>query len=213
MEDINIMSKQNKRHGGMYFETVVVIIIALCLIFLNYFTVSKINELQRVNRNSIFIDDDLPLESDGELVEELKTYMKSPCKMIELYDEDMNLMFQVTFDSQGSKAVNHPNGISKNSQLSKLIGNQQEGQATIKMHDRTEQDIYYKWISNSKGERRLIIIYNEIFEVKGIWVFSFVCYIILILVFVLLIRLHIVSGRNNVSHYADSTNYIKHDLN
>lgn len=204
-------SKRIKKGTSMTIEIILVVIIAACMIFLNYWTTSKISELQRVNRNSIFIDDDLPMEDDGELVEELKTYLRSPCKMIELYDEHTNLLFQITFDDDGHKNVARPNGIKDHRRLTKLIGTNQEGQATLRI-GHSEQDVYYKWIVNSKNEKRLIIIYNEIVEVKGIWLFSFVCYIVMILVFILFIRFLTRSSKERVKHYEHTTNMIKSDL-
>lgn len=192
-------------------ETVIVLLVALSLIFLNLFTNSVISRMQEATRNAIFISDEMDVESDERVVEELRTYLPTSYKMIEVYDINMELIMQLQFGSNDESNQAAPAGINSSSQLAAILKGKDEGQTVLKIED-VEEDIYYKWITNNNGERRLIVVYSTVMEVKGIWIISMLCYAILIMVFFLLIRLHIRNYSEKIAQYRSSTNGLTYQL-
>ena len=197
------MDKNKKKRLINFFsvETIIILVIAACMLFLNTFMVKKINEIQLVRNNAVFLVDDLDFPDQEEFKEELKSYLKDSYKMIELYDEEFELLFQIQFnDGYKSKGdlINQKDLIS-------IIKNNKEGQTTITI-DNDEEDVYFKWITNSRGEERLLMVYSAIQEVKNLWVFSFVCWFVMILIFVLVIRLHSKSYTDRINQYKSMTN-------
>ena len=79
-----------------------------------------------------------------------------------------------------------------------------EGQTEITVDD-MEQEVYFKWVTNNSGETRLLMVYSAIKIVKGIWLFSFICWMVMILIFVLLIRLHSRSYQDRIDEYRKMT--------
>lgn len=189
-------TKNTSNHNRLL-DTLIIIAIACCVIFINIFTTNKFSDLEKSAHDSVFIIDKLPISEDDEFAEEIREFLPDTYKMIELYDENMNLMFQIQFDEG-----NHyqPSDIREYQEIITRIKNTQEGQARIEL-DGSEQDFFYKWVVNNKGETRLLIVYSNVEEVENLWVFSFVCYIVIILVFLLLIRLHIRHYKDQSAHY------------
>ena len=197
------MDKNKKKRLINFFsvETIIILVIAACMLFLNTFMVKKINEIQLVRNNAVFLVDDLDFPDQEEFTEELKSYLKDSYKMIELYDEKFELLFQIQFnDGYKSKG-----DLINQKELMLIIKNNKEGQTTITI-DNDEEDVYFKWITNSRGEERLLMVYSAIQEVKNLWVFSFVCWFVMILIFVLVIRLHSKSYTDRINQYKSMTN-------
>lgn len=191
-------------------ETILILMIAGCILFINTFTVRKLNELELSGKSAIFINDDIPMIEDKAISEEIKDYMPSAYKMIELYDENLDLLFQAQFNDSDNSFIKN-NDIRRYPAFTSLLRKKNEGQTAI-MIDNKEENVYFRWVTNSRGEKRLIIVYSSILKVKGLWVFSFVCYMTLILVFILLIRIHTRSYLEKIKRYGELTNSLKDDL-
>lgn len=160
-------------------------VVAVCMIFLNIFFNIKLNELNNVSKDAIFIKDNIEDINSEEIKEEIKDYLPSSCQMIELYDDNFNLIFQVQFTDDIN--IEHKNELKDCKKLINHIQSTQEGQTSFVIGN-DEQDIYYKWLTNERGENRLIIVYSDITNVRYLWIIPFICYIVIILVFTLLIR-------------------------
>lgn len=167
-------------------DLAIVIIIAICMIFLNVFLSIKLDELNNASRDAIFIKDNIEDIDSEEIKEEIKDYLPSSCQMIELYDDNFNLIFQVQFADDVD--IEHKNDLRDHKNLINHIQSNQEGQTSFMIGD-NEQDIYYKWLTNERGENRLILVYSDITNVKYLWIIPFICYLVIILVFALLIRM------------------------
>ena len=155
------------------------------------------NELDAAGQNALFIRQDLPYQDSEVLAEEIIQYHPDSCKMIEMYDENFEMVFSIQFDKEMAEC----NNIHKYPELINLFKESKEGQTTITLGD-IDQYVYFQWTSNNRGENRLIVVYSTKEEVQNIWVFTFVCYMVLIMVFILLIRLH-------HSYYVDKVNQYK----
>ena len=197
------MNESRKKRLINFFsiETIIILIIAACMLFLNTFTVKKINEIELARNNAVFLVDDLDFPDQEEFAEELKSYLKDSYKMIELYDENFELLFQIQFnDSPKVKS-----DITGQPELMTILKENKEGQTSI-LIDKDEEEVYFKWITNSRGEERLLIVYSSIKNIKGLWVFSFVCWFVMILIFVLVIRLHSKNYNDKIKQYQSMTN-------
>lgn len=203
--------KGKKRGLSINLDTLIILAIGAGILFLNIFTTRKLNELEHARKSAIFIRDDLQFIEDDDLAEEIKDYIPDAYKMIELYDEKYDLLFQVQFSDPKEGYIPKSN-IKSYPTFFELLENQEEGQTSLKMGEK-EENVYFKWVSNNRGERRLLIVYNSINTVSGIWLFSLVCYLVLILVFVLLIRQHTKRYNEKIDQYLETTKMIRDALN
>lgn len=187
-------------------ETLIILIIAGCLMFLNIFTVSKLNELENAGKDSVFLIDNISFDDQEAFAEEINSYLGESCKMIELYDNNFNVIFQIQFSGDSIKT----NDIREYAALVNIINTNPEGQTSISING-MEQEVYFRWVKNEAGEDRLLLVYSAIKEVEGLWLFSFVCWMIMILVFVLLIRLHSNRYNEQIKEYSRLTNYLRNN--
>lgn len=174
-----------KKKSFFRIETIIVLLIAGCMIFLNAFTTGKMNELESAGTDAMFIRQDLPYQDSEVLAEEIIQYRPDTCKMIEMYDENFEMVFSIQFDEE----VSTVNDIQEYPELISLLKESTEGQTSITIND-IEENVYFQWTPNSRGESRLVLVYSTKPKVHNIWVFTFVCYLVLVLVFVLLLILH-----------------------
>ena len=187
----------NKKRSIIKIETLIIIAITGCIIFLNNFTTSKLSELENAAMEAMFIKDGLEYNDSEQLAEEIIKYHPDSCKMIEIYDETFNMIFSLQFD-EAHKI--HNNDINNHPELVKLLTDNHEGQTEITI-DKYNEDIYFQWVTNNRDEKRLVIVYSTKPVVEGIWVFSFVCYLILVLMFALLIILHTKNYNEKINQY------------
>ena len=203
------MKKKSKLSINL--DTLIILAIGAGILFINIFTTTKLNEFEKARKSAIFIRDDLQMINDEDLSEEIKEYIPEAYKMIELYDEKFDLLFQIQFNDPNEDLLPN-NSIQLYPTLFNTLSTNDEGQASVTMGDQEEQ-VYFKWVTNTYGERRLLIVYNSTKTVSGIWLFSLVCYLVLILVFVLLIRIHSKRYHEKISQYRQMTNMIRDELN
>lgn len=188
-------------------DTLILVLIACCMFFLNSYTVTKLNEMQDARNDAVFTKGDITFEDEEQFAAEIINYLPDTYKMIELYDEKLNVGFQMQFNDGNIPK----DDITKYPQLVDILMNNDEGQTRVTISD-VEQDIYFKWLTTSDGERRLLMIYSAVPQISGLWVFSCVCYIVLILVCILFIRLRIRSFKDNITRYKLSTKRIRDEI-
>lgn len=195
-----------KKRPFFNFETIIILVIALCVIFLNSFTTIKMSELESSGNDALFIRQDLPYEDSEILAEEIVQYHPDTCKMIEMYDENFEMVFSVQFDEK----VIECNNIHNYPELIELLKESKEGQTTITIGD-AEEYVYFQWTTNNRNENRLLLVYTAKQEVQNIWIFSFVCYMVMILIFVLLIKMHTCNFSERIKHYRHITQELDDD--
>lgn len=178
-------------------ETIIILIITACVLFLNTFAANKMYELERVGTEAMFVADGLNYSNSEQLGNEIVKYRPDSYKMIEIYNESFELLFSLQFD-ENRKIYN--NNIYDHEELLYLLNNTDKGQTLITVGDYKEQ-VYFEWMTNNKNEKRLVIVYSTKEIVNNIWMFSFICYIILILIFILLIRLHTKNYNDKIYQY------------
>lgn len=178
-------------------EAAIVILIGIGMIFLNQYTETLFDKLYQAGQSAVFIKDDMEFEDDQEFAERLTEYLPSTYKMIEIYDDNLDLLFQIQFNEESKNAKedinNHPKFIS-------YLRSKEEGQTAITINN-SQQNVYFKWMENTRGEHRLLLVYSSIDNVKGIWLFHLISYLIIALVFALLLALKIRAHNDKIKSY------------
>lgn len=177
-------------------EAAIVILIGIGMIFLNQYTETLFDKLYQAGQSAVFIKDDVEFENDQEFAERLTEYLPSTYKMIEVYDENLDLLFQIQFNESKYAKENitdHPKFIN-------FLKSNEEGQTAITI-DNSQQNVYFKWMDNTRGEHRLLLVYSSIDNVKGIWLFHLISYLIIALVFALLLALKIRAHNDKIKSY------------
>lgn len=188
-------------------DTLILIIIACCMFFLNSYTVTKLNEMQNARNDAVFTKGDITFEDEEQFATEIINYLPDTYKMIELYDENLDIGFQMQFNDGNIPK----DDITKYPQLVDILRNNEEGQTRVVIRG-VDQDIYFKWLTTNNDERRLLMIYSAVPQITGLWVFSFVCYAVLILVCILFVRLRFKSFKDNIARYNLSTKRIRDEI-
>lgn len=189
-----------KRLHNRFIDTMLIILIAICLIFINGYTINKIHSLEKSLYSALSIDDNVQIVNNPQLIEEIKSLMPETCKMVELYDSNISLVFKTKIiGTDVSPGLTDESAINSDEFIS-VIKEYEEGQ-TIVTIDENDQVVYFKWITTVVGDRYLLVVYNSMEKVDGLWVFSFTCHIMLILIFVLLIRIRNTSYYEKIDQY------------
>lgn len=195
------MKKTNKRHS-FTIDRLIVVTIALCMIFLIKFAENKLNEVLVSDREALLIEHDENNPLHEELAQEIIGFRPDACKMIEVFSEDFQPIFRVQFkeddDHLSQSLYDFP-------ELMSLLKENNDGHTNVTINEE-EEDVYFRWTTTTTGERCLFIIYMSRPIVKNLWVFSFVSYMILILVFILFFRLQLKNHYERINYYERISN-------
>ena len=199
--------KQRKK-SRLYIETILIIFIAFCIVFLNFFMGKKVKEMNVTGLNSMFVKSGISFEESEDFANQITKYKPNYCKMIEIYDESYELIISLTFIDENISNSD----IRDYQELINIFNSNEHGQTTVNIDDHKES-VYFQWIENDRNERRLLLIYSSFHIIDDLWIFSFVCYLILILMFILLIRLHTVRYLDKVNEYKLITDSVINEVN
>ena len=202
------MNKNNKK-SSFKIESLIIIAIAICMIFLNTFTTSKLNELDRAATEAMFIKEDIKFPDNEQFGQEIVKYRQNSYKMIEMYDNSFELLLSLQFDQDQSYIQYN---IEDYPELIEILKSNKEGNTNITING-YEEEIYFQWSTNSRNEDRLVMVYSTKKIVNNLWVFSFVCYLVLILIFTLLIKINIKEYRYKVNQYKRSSSNVRREIN
>jgi hypothetical protein len=168
------------------------------------FANAKLNQFDEQEDAMLLMHPNQYDEVDEELAKTIITFRPEACKLIELYDENFQSVFKVTFTEE-TDDIKY-NNLSDYDDLVEMFKASPQGHTSFEIDDQ-EEDIVFEWTESSDGTRYLIIIYMSRPMVRNTWVFSFVCYIILILVFTLMIRMMFKQNTTRIKHYKSLWNY------
>lgn len=202
------MNKKSIKIYKFNIERAIVLIIALCMIFLINFANTKLNEIAISEREALLMKHDPINPIHNELAQKIREFRPDVCKMIEVYSDEFDQLFSVQF-KENTLTIN--NNLSDYAELVELFKTNKEGHTNIEIDD-NEEDIYFQWVDTSEGKHYLIIIYMSKPIVENLWVFEFVCYLILVLVFVLIIRLHMIQQQDKIRYYQTISNETRRKL-
>lgn len=202
------MNKQKpKRHSSMAVETLTIIIIAMCMIFLIDFNHDKLNDFARLEQEALLVNHDPENPIHQELAKEIVQYRPGAYKMIEIYSKDFKLLMTLQFMPD----VDYETNLAEHKDLVELFYTHKEGHTQL-IVDEKEEDIYFRWTPGTDGDKYLIVIYSSRHPVKNLGVFSFVCYMVLFLVCFLLLRLHMKNYSDKIRQYQNSSDDLRSRL-
>lgn len=200
---------KNKKNSSFKIETLIIILIAGCMIFLVDFTNNKINEFSRLEEEIMLVNHDPSNPIHEQLAQEIIEYRPDTYKMIEIYTEDFDIMMTLQFIETGLKNIN----LDEYPDLIELFNENEEGHTQLSFSDNEiKEDIYFKWVKASDNNKYLMIVYSSRHPVQNIWIFNFVCYIVLLLIFILLLQMHLKNYKDKVQQYEQLSNDLKKRL-
>lgn len=186
-----------KNTDNVKIEIFLVILIALCMLTLINVSNSKVNEILASN-NSILLRQNPDTQIEGLLSKEMLMYKTEACTMMETFDSNYNLIGRIEFVDDHHN--HHTPDIKKYPALQSLFNQYPEGHARIQIDD-CEEDIYFRWTDTDSGRHILAVIYIARPIVKNLWMIPFICYLILILIFILIIRLRMSCQKDRICFY------------
>lgn len=181
---------------------VLVILIAVGLILLNFVTIAKLEDYEHAIKDAMFIQDDLQIINDENAVAEIMRYQSDSYNMIEVYDQDMNLLMSVQFGNQ--EEVFPVGNIKDYPELMEELQKHNSGRFIVEhtiSDTRENEEISFNWLVNNQGDTRLIVIYSMMPVVECVWVISTICYVILILVLILMLKFILHRYSDKISMY------------
>lgn len=187
-----------KRNNSAKIEIALVVIIAMCMLLLIHISNSKIEEVLATNK-SIIVRENPDPQIDSALGKEIVKYKPDACSMMEVYDGNFNVIIRVPFGTDDNINNDHFN-LNNYANLKDLLMKYPEGHTRIQIGDK-EEDVYFRWTETNDSKRRLAIIYISRPTVQNLWMIPFLCYLILILIFVLVVRVHLSCQRDRIDYY------------
>ncbi len=179
-------------------EIALVMLIAICMLMLIQISNIKLNEVMSTN-NSIILRENPDKEIDNLLTKEIIKYKPDACTMMEIYDDNYNMIMRVPFSPIDDTPRSYFN-LGDHKGLKDLLGKYPEGHTRIQMGD-NEEDVYFRWTETNDSKRRLAIIYIARPVVKHLWLIPFLCYLILILIFILVVRVRMSCQLDRINFY------------
>lgn len=197
----------NKKRSNIRLETIIIFLIAICMIFLIDFTHDKLNDFAKVEQEALLINHDPSNPVHNQLAQEIIKYRPGVYKMIEIYKPNMEIMMTLQFENNAKYHTN----LNEYPELTELFLKNKEGHTQLTIDNELE-DIYFKWIDDASMDKYLILIYTSRHQVQDLYIFDFVCYMVLLLIFFLLIRIHISGYGDKIKQYKDKSDDIRNRL-
>ena len=186
------------RNNNAKTEIFLIVMIAICMLTLIHVSNTKMNEVLSTN-NSIILRTNPDKHIDGLLAKEMLQYKEEACTMMETYDNNFNITGRLPFDDDANK-IHHLPDLKDYDGLKVLLKKYPEGHTRIRIGD-NEEDIYFRWTKTTNSEERLVLIYIARPIVKNLWMIQFLCYLILILIFILVVRLRVSCQNDRINYY------------
>lgn len=198
--------KATRNRSRFVMDIIIIILIAVSLIYLLYFTNSKFNEIITSDREALLIEHDPDDPIHALLAEEIVDFRPDACKMIEVYNEEYENIFRVQFKEEDEEYIK--SSLTDYPELIDLFNNNEDGHTEITI-GQEDEDIYFRWTYTQEGEKCLFIIYMSRPIVKNLWVCTAISIFIMILVGILLIRSYQHSHEYQLDNYRRSMDDVR----
>lgn len=190
------------------FDTIIVVLIAICIIGMINASNYKIEEIFQSHRESLLVRDINGEDISEEFAEQLYAFRPDTCKMIEIYSADFQLRLRMQF----AEKHEHIDSFDDFPELKALLLAHEEGHTTIRTADE-EEDVYFRWTKTvDSGELCLTIVYMSRPIVKNLWIIPFLGYMVLILTFIMLIRIRLIEHNDRIKQYDELAKEIQGKL-
>lgn len=202
MKTINSLWRSRK------FDTIIIILIGVCIVGMIQASNYKIDEIFNSHRESLLVRDNVEDNISDELAAQLLEFRPDSCKMIEMYSKDLDLVLRMQFIDDHI----HDDNIKNYPELVEILQTHTEGHTTIRTED-DETDIYFRWEHTVQTETPVLtMVYMSRPIVKNLWVISFLGYLILIMVGILLLRNRLVQSHADIKRYQELSREVQEKL-
>lgn len=202
------MKTVRKVWNSSKFDTVIIILIAACIVGMIQASNYKIDEIFNSHRESLLVRDNEEDDISDEFAAQLLEFRPDSCKMIEIYSQDLELVMRMQFIEEHEHAGN----LKDYPELMELLKTHQEGHTTIRTED-DETDIYFRWEHTVKTETPILtMVYMSRPIVKNLWIIPFLGYMILIMSCTLLLRNRIIRGHESTRRYQELSREVQSKL-
>lgn len=193
------MNNKKSNFSFLWIEMILAIIIAICVVALLFLNHAKDNEINERYMETLLVPAEQIGINDKELTELITEYHPESTKMIEIYNEDLNMLYRVRF---GDTNPNYNHQISNHPELMEYLIKHDTGH-TYYTSNGNETDVYFKWChSETTDTHELIIIYSSRPEARNYWLHPLICYIILMCAFSIVIISSFKRGRDRLIQYS-----------
>ena len=184
---------------------VIAVLMAGLITLINY----NFNQIVHDTDALIFRENSSPNISE-DLKKGMEDYKLEKFPMLEIYDESFNQLLRLPLDQNNHKLVKY-DSMKEQKDLQDIFMTYQEGYTKMNI-DGHDEDIYFSWATTDKGNRELIIVYLSRPVIKMMWAIPFICYLILLLIFVIIIRLKLSIRRAKIDLYNRSSQSVQNAI-
>lgn len=183
----------------LFLEVALALCIAVAVLVLMFVDANRDKQIQERYVETLMVPAEQLGINDTELQELITAYSPQPYKMIEIYNQDLKLEFRVQF---GGNDVVVKDNLSNHPAFVEYFYSHEEGHTNYSIEN-NETDVYFKWIhSESTGEDDLVIVYTSRSTVGSNWLHFFICFVILMASFAIVISSLLKRGRDRVREYS-----------
>jgi hypothetical protein len=119
---------------------------------------------------------------------------------IESFDSEVNQLSEVILSSDDNPHLNAAGLIKSSPEINKAIRAYNEGFIEID-GEKFQKYIYYRWIIDNSGGKRLLVVTNNSYELNEIFLIKVLCYIILLLMFISIVIMQLELRNRNIREY------------
>lgn len=119
---------------------------------------------------------------------------------IESFDSNLNQLSEVVLSSDNNHHLNAASFIKSSPEINRAIQTYTEGFIEIN-GEKYQKCIYYRWIFDNSGEKKLLVVTNNSYELNEIFLIKILCYIILFLMFMSIVVMQLEIRNRNIKEY------------
>lgn len=204
------MKKRKRSSLAFMIESSLAILIAVCVVVLMGIHETREKEVNERYLETLLVSNEQLSIVDPQLKELITEYRPRPYKMIEIYDADLKLTFRIQFRGE---VINARDDITNHPELIEYFRTHSEGHTYYTINN-DETDVYFRWCKmDDQHEEQLVIIYTSRVQETSYWMHSLICYLILMLSFMIVIVGMLRRGREKVHQYQANQSNIFDSIN
>ena len=202
--------KNNKKSRFITFDTVIITLIAICIIFMINLADYKINEIFESYRYAP-ISEDILMEEYGSS-DEVVDFIPEMCRMVEAYtihaNNEIEQILKIDFITNEDSAIyrttlfDHPDIIES-------LETENEGFNLVQIEDEEVAIYFRKVVLTNNNEERIIVLYMSRPDIKYIWMIDLLGYTILVLVLILLVHQMYEKQKVTLKYYNTLANNVR----
>jgi len=158
---------------------------------------TKIGEFRMSRVDAMFIPEDIENFQTEGLIEEILKYKPELGNEIEFFNENLMGTLRIRVSDEIIE-VQHED-LTQFEELVDILNDGHEGYDTVVI-DGVEYHVFFMWFDRN-GVQQLMMVYGNYVIVNDIWIFSFVCYAVVVLAFIILIRSKLRDQNERIQEY------------